>query len=265
MTISTTPGVNTRQVLPAGLSIQVSQTWKNYSWNHASTIGEGDPTLNGLLKVKPVQSSLPILAHPKMKEIGDPSVEEAKAISQNYANLPALLAGSGFIILDDRREAFIKRAGEAKAVLAKTYSGKSIPASEMKRYDDLVNQLQFKAVEIVVRGFSVSKDNPKGSRQRKSDGLYVTERVLRRVTIDKPLSDVQLQQLLDQVTGALIKTMTRAAEYSVSYQGKDRNGNNVINISLTSVAKSQAGKPAQNVQSSSAVNKSAAFGSTPRT
>jgi len=243
-----TTGGNIRQVLPAGLSIQVSQTMKTYAWNHATTIGEGDPTLNGLLKFTPEKAALPTLASPKMKGLGDPTADEAKAISQNYSNLPAILQGMGRTILDGQREAFIKKASQAKAELAKAYNGKTVPAAEMARYDGLVNQLQFKGVEVVVRGFTVTRDNPKGSRQRKSDGMYVTERVLRRVTIDRPLSDSELQQTLDLITGALIKSMTRAAEYAVRYNGKDANGNNVINVFLTSGVTTTTARPGSGLQ-----------------
>jgi len=225
-----------RQVLPDGLSIQVSQTWKTYAWNHATTLGEGDPTLNGLLPNNQKKAeALPTLAHPKMKGIGDPTPEEAKAISQNYTGLPAILKAAGFVILDEKREVFIQAASKAKRQLVETYRGKTIPSAEMQRYDHLVNQHSFTGVEVIIRGFVVNNDNPKGSRQRKSDGKYVTERVLRRVTIDKPLSDTDLQKVLDLVTGPLIKSMTRAAEYAATYVGRDKGGNPVIAVTLLDV------------------------------
>lgn len=235
MITTTTPGVQPKPVLPAGISIQVNQTWKSFVWNHASTVGEGDPTLNGLLKA-PVraESALSKLCRPMTESLGSISAETAKAISQNYYNLPGLLTSAGFKVLDENRETFIKRAASVKAKLALTYHNMPIPASEMKRADDVVNQCAFRGVEVIVIGFSVTTDNPKGSRQRKSDGLYVTERVLRRVIIDKPLSEAQLQAVADQITGPVIQKMTRSAEYSVQYKGKDRNGNNVINVYMTS-------------------------------
>lgn len=232
-----------RKVLPDGLSIQVSQQWKTYAWNHATVIGDGDPTLNGLLKFAKKAAALPPLASPKMQGLGEVTEEQAKAISQNYHNLPELLSRSGFVVLDEKREQFIRTASAVKAQMAKTYLGRTIPSSEMKRYDDLVNQHQFKGVEVIVRGFVVTTDNPKGSRQRKSDGKFVTERILRRVIIDKPLSDVQLQKLLEAVVGPLIKTMTRAAEYTVRFKGRDRGGNNVIEVTMTSVANPTKTRP----------------------
>lgn len=245
-------GRRVRQVLPDGLSIQVSQTWKTYAWNHATTVGEGDPTLNGLLPNNQKKAeALPTLAHPKMKGIGDPTPEEAKAISQNYAGLPAILEQAGFTVLDEKRELFIQVASKAKRQLAEAYRGKIIPSAEMQRYDHVVNQHSFTGVEVVVRGFVVTKDNPKGSRQRKSDGKYVTERVLRRVTIDRPLSDEDLQGLLNLITGPLIKSMTRAAEYAATYVGRDKGGNPVIAITLLDVDGKPVGNRRQTGASSS--------------
>jgi len=248
-------GRSVRQVLPDGLSIQVSQTWKTYAWNHVTTVGEGDPTLNGLLPNNQKKAeALPTLAHPKMKGIGDPTPEEAKAISQNYAGLPAILKQAGFTVLDEKREVFIQVASRAKRQLVEAYRGKTIPSAEMQRYDHLVNQHSFTGVEVVVRGFVVTKDNPKGSRQRKSDGKYVTERVLRRVTIDRPLSDDELQGLLDLITGPLVKSMTRAAEYAATYVGRDKGGNPVIAITLLDVNGKPVGNRRQTGASSSRSN-----------
>lgn len=236
-------GHSVRQVLPDGLSIQVSQTWKTYAWNHATTLGEGDPTLNGLLPNNQKKAeTLPPLSHPKMKGIGDPTPEEAKAISQNYTGLPAMLQQAGFKVMDDKREAFIQVATQAKRQLVQAYKGAAIPSAEMQRYDQMVNKYSFTGVEVIIRGFVVTKDNPKGSRQRKSDGKYVTERVLRRVTIDRPLSDSDLQTILDLVTGPLVKSMTRAAEYTATYAGRDKGGNPVIAVTLLDVN----GKPVGN-------------------
>lgn len=232
----TNDGRLVRQVLPDGLSIQVSQIWKTYAWNHATVLGEGDPTLNGLLPNNQKKAeTLPKLVHPKMKSIGDPTPEEAKAISQNYTGLPDVLTQMGFKVLDKDREVFISVASEAKRRLAELYRGKVIPSAEMQHYDQIVNQYSFKGVEVVVRGFVVSNNGPKGSRQRKSDGKYVTERILRRVTVDKPLSDAELQKILDVVTGPLVKSTTRAAEYSATYAGHDKGGNPVIAITLLDV------------------------------
>lgn len=245
-------GRSIRQVLPDGLSIQVSQTWKTYAWNHATTLGEGDPTLNGLLPNNQKKAeALPTLAHPKMKGIGDPTPEEAKAISQNYTGLPAILQQAGFTVLDEKREVFIQVASKAKRQLVETYRGKTIPSAEIQRYDHLVNQYSFTGVEVIIRGFVVTNDNLKGSRQRKSDGKYVTERVLRRVTIDRPLSDDELQSVLNLVTGPLIKSMTRAAEYTATYAGRDKGGNPVIAVTLLDVNGKPVGNRRQTGASSS--------------
>lgn len=248
---STNDGRSVRQLLPDGLSIQVSQTWKTFAWNHATVLGEGDPTLNGLLPGNQKKAeTLPPLVHPKMKSIGDPTPEEAKAISQNYAGLPDALKQMGFSVLDEKRELFIQVASEAKRKLAESYRGKVIPSVDIQRFDQIVNQYSFKGVEVVVRGFVVSNAGSKGSRQRKSDGKYVTERILRRVTIDKPLSDAELQNLLDLVTGPLVKSMSRAAEYTATYVGRDKGNNPVIAITLLDVNGRPVGSSQQVTNSS---------------
>lgn len=242
--VSNAPAKGTK--LPDGLSVQISQTWKTFRWDHATTVGGGDPTLNGLLSfAKKEVAPADKLASPQTANLGDLTEEQAKVLSQNYYNLPAILQKGGFKVLDDKANAFIDRATKAKANLRQRFGNSPIPAPEMKRMDELVNQLAFKCVEILVKGYNVTRHNPKGSRQRSSDGMYVTERILRRVYVDRPLSDAEVKNLLDTVTGSLIASCVREAEYRIIDKGCDPAGYRHHEIIMAPVKSSTGSIPAR--------------------
>lgn len=221
--VSNAPAKGTK--LPDGLSVQISQAWKTFRWDHATTVGGGDPTLNGLLSFdKKEAAPVEKLAVPVTANLGLLSEDQAKTLSQNYYNLPAILQRGGLVVLDDKANAFIDRATQAKTNLHQKFGSRPIPAPEMKRMDELVNQLAFKCVEILVKGYNVTRNNPKGSRQRSSDGMYVTERILRRVYVDRPLTDTEIKCLLDTVVGSLVASCTREAEYRIIDRGYDKAG-----------------------------------------
>lgn len=226
----------TKVKLPEGLTLQIIQQAKIFRWNHTSTIGGGDPTLNGLLRVSPKQNPqvehYASLTHP----VGIVTEDRAKQISQNYYVLDDALRKSGIQVLDDKANAFIDKASRMKQQLAKKYGSNEISTDDMKRADALVNQEAFNCFELVLKGFSVTRDNPKGSKQRKSDGMFILQRVLRRVYINRQLTDAELQSIMKFLLGEVVRNISRTTAFRIEDKGIDPNGYRHFDLKLANPA-----------------------------
>jgi len=225
-------------ILPEGISIQFKQQLKSFRLTHNTSKGGGDVTLGGLRKQtkfddegKKKQMALgkPIMVH--LNNITD---EAAKTLSINYGILPEILSSMGRENLQNAKQAFIEKASRAKYKLESQYGSRPIPTFEIQDMDRRVNQLAFEAIEIVVTLFSVTKEKVNNSStMRQSDGLYVTNKVVRRITINNQiLSEEEMKSLTSKVTGPAIITDERPIYYQSTKKRIDKSGTQKVTLSV---------------------------------
>lgn len=263
---STNPGQEkpSSPILPEGISIQFKQQLKSFRLTHNTSKGKGDVTLGGLRKQQNVddegKKKQVALGKPIMVHLGaNMSDEAAKALSQNYGNLPEILTGMGRENLQNAKQAFIEKATRAKKQLESQYGSRPIPHLEIQDMDRRVNLLAFEAIEVVVTLFSVTKDRVNdSSTMRQSDGLYVTSKVVRRITINnKGLSEQEMKSLASKVTGPSTVKEERPIYYRSSLVKIDKKGSQKVTLSVIPEDSKVDGRKTVNLNDSGALSGSA--------
>jgi len=144
----------------------------------------------------------------------------------NFGNtlmvLPKILESKGFVVLDDKLQAFHKAAKAVKQQLAKQAVGGIIPASTMAKAEEYMEQYNLDGYTVRVIAIRTDLTQLKGSRVR-SDGLYEARKTLRTVYIDRIMSEEELNDLLkllaDSTTNPLTEGSRSAEAFAIRNKG----------------------------------------------